>query len=94
MPLQWIATRLNMGTWTNLPRPLDWPPNEDLRGYMEKRAPNVVIEGSNYVRLPNIAEVREAASKIDNIARLTLFPLCPKTKFLDDLATNRASYWP
>ena len=79
---------------TNLPRSSDWPPNDYLRDYMEKRAPNVMIEGSNYVRLPNIAEVREAASNIDNMRRLTLFPLCPKTKILDDLATNRASVWP
>jgi hypothetical protein len=61
---------------------------------MEKRAPNVMIEGSNYVRLPNIAEVREAVSNVDNMLILTLFPLRNKTWILDDLATNRASAWP
>jgi hypothetical protein len=79
---------------TNLPRSSDWPPNDYLRNYMEKRAPNVMIKGSNYVRLPNIAEVREAASNIDNIPRLSLFPLFSKTSILDDLATNRTSVWP
>jgi len=79
---------------TNLPRSSGWPPNDYLRDYMEKRAPNVMIEGSNYVRLPNIAEVREAVSNVDNMLILTLFPLRNKTWILDDLATNRASAWP
>ena len=79
---------------TNLSRSSDWPPNDYLRGYMESRAPRVMIEGSNYVRLPNMAEVREAASNVDNMSSLTLFPLRDKTWILDDLATNRASVWP
>ncbi len=79
---------------TNLPRSSDWPPNDYLRDYMEKRAPNVMTAGSNYVRLPNIAEVREAASNIDNIPRLTLFTIFSKTSILNELATNRTSVWP
>jgi hypothetical protein len=79
---------------TNLPRSSDWPSDDYLRNYMENRAPNVMIEGSNYVRLPNIAEVREAASNIDNIPKLNLFPVFSKTSILDDLATNRTSVWP
>jgi len=84
---------------TNLPRSSDWPPNSGslgsyVRDYMEHRAPQVMIEGSNYVRLPNMAEVREAASNVDNMSRLTLFPLRNKTWILDNLATNRASVWP
>lgn len=84
---------------TNLPRSSDWPPNSGsmgsyVRDYLEHRAPQVMIEGSNYVRLPNMAEVREAASNIDNMSRLTLFPLGNKTWILNNLATNRASVWP
>ncbi len=84
---------------TNLPRSSDWPPNSGsignyVRDYLELRAPQVMIEGSNYVRLPNMAEVREAASNIDSIRKLTLFPLYSKTSILDDLSTNRTSVWP
>ena len=84
---------------TNIPRSSDWPPNSGLMGsyvrdFLEHRAPQVMIEGSNYIRLPNMAEVREAASNIDNVSRLTLLPFPPIEKFLEDLATNRASVWP
>jgi len=53
-----------------------------------------MIEGSNYVRLPDMAEVREAASNVDNMSRLALLPLRDKTWILDNLATNRTSLWP
>ena len=84
---------------TNLPRSSDWPPNSGsmgsyVRDYMEHRAPQVMIEGSNYVRLPNMEEVQEAASNVDQMSRLTLFPLGDKKWILNNLATNRASVWP
>lgn len=85
----------------------EWPPNGELRSFLEQGATNVVLQTKGMVRLPSYAELREITDYVSRATagqiRTESLPYCDfgfyrhcvsKEFLLLDLATNRQSYWP